>query len=75
MPRAPGKSVVNWDGSVFPCCAVYGDRYSFGNALSEGFASVWNGKKYVAARREILGKIKESNTICHICKQNDFLHL
>jgi radical SAM protein with 4Fe4S-binding SPASM domain len=70
-----GKSVVNWDGSVFPCCAVYGDRYSFGNALSEGFASVWNGKKYVAARKEILGKIKASNTVCHICKQNDFLHL
>ncbi len=67
-------SVINWDGAVFPCCAVYGDAYAFGNALKEPFALIWNNPSYRSARAEVLNRIKESPTICHICKENDFLH-
>ena len=67
-------AVVNWDGSVLPCCAVYGEKYTFGNVHQEPFASIWNNQNYRLARKEIRNKIKESPTICHICKENGFLH-
>jgi radical SAM protein with 4Fe4S-binding SPASM domain len=67
-------AVINWDGSVLPCCAVYGERYAFGNVFEEPFSSIWNNEKYRLARQEVRNKIKESPTICHICKENEFLH-
>lgn len=67
-------AVINWDGAVLPCCAVYGEQYAFGNVLEEPFVSIWNNHSYRLARKEILNKIKESPTICHICKENGFLH-
>jgi radical SAM protein with 4Fe4S-binding SPASM domain len=67
-------AVINWDGAVLPCCAVYGERYAFGNVFKERFASIWNNQSYKLARKEIHNKIKESPTICHVCKENGFLH-
>jgi radical SAM protein with 4Fe4S-binding SPASM domain len=67
-------SVINWDGAVLPCCAVYGEKYAFGNVTEESFASIWNNQKYRSARREILDKMRNSHTICHICKEKGFLH-
>jgi radical SAM protein with 4Fe4S-binding SPASM domain len=67
-------TVINWDGSVLPCCAVYGEQYAFGNVFKEPFTLIWNNQHYRLARKEILNKIKESPTICHICKENGFLH-
>ncbi len=67
-------AVINWDGAVLPCCAVYGERYAFGNVFEEPFTSIWNNEKYRLARQEVRNKIKESPTICHICKENEFLH-
>jgi len=67
-------AVINWDGSVLPCCAVYGERYAFGNVFYESFRSIWNNRNYRMARKEIKDKIKNSHTICHICKKNGFLH-
>ena len=67
-------SVINWDGAVLPCCAVYGERHAFGNVLEEPFASIWNNEKYRLARQEVRNKIKKSPTICHSCKENGFLN-
>jgi len=69
-----GTAVINWDGSVLPCCAVYGERYAFGNVFHEPFRSIWNNEKYRMARREIKNNLENSHTICHICKENGFLH-
>ena len=69
-----GTAVINWDGSVLPCCAVYGERYAFGNVFQEPFRSIWNNEMYQMARREIKNKLENSHTICHICKENGFLH-
>ena len=67
-------SVINYDGSVFPCCAVYGDKYSFGNISKTKFKQIWNNEYYVSARNSILGKNKHKiHTICDICKQNGYL--
>ncbi len=67
-------TVVNWEGSILPCCAVYSERYAFGNIFEEPFMKIWNNQNYRLARKEIVGKIEKSPTVCHICKENDFLH-
>lgn len=65
-------AMVNWDGSVLPCCHIYGEQHAFGNVFREKFFSIWNNEKYVLARKEILNKIEKSPTICHMCKENGF---
>lgn len=67
-------AVINWNGAVLPCCAVYGERYAFGNVFEEPFASIWNNEKYRSARQEVLNKREKSPTICHTCKENGFLN-
>jgi len=66
------QSVVNWDGSVFPCCAVYGERWNFGNMFRSNFREIWNNAKYRASREMIArGKGTGTKTICDICKKNN----
>ena len=71
----PWKTLtVNWNGEVVPCGAIYDcARYSFGNLLKQGFGEVWNGKKFVSARRIISGKAEaDPEIICSICKSNGY---
>lgn len=67
-------AVINWDGGVFPCCAVFGDKYRFGNVYERSFRSVWNNDSYRLARMELSDRIEESHTVCHLCKETGFLH-
>ncbi|MEJ2241240.1 MAG: radical SAM protein [Candidatus Bathyarchaeota archaeon] len=65
------RSVMNWDGNIFPCCNVYGIKWSFGNALKEGFSKIWNNDSYCSSREIIAnGKLEQKKTICHICAKN-----
>ena len=68
------ETMINWDGSVLPCCAVYSEKYAFGNILENSFKEIWNNAMYVAARKEILGIKNDKQTICHICKSSGYLH-
>ncbi|HHT9108746.1 MAG TPA: radical SAM/SPASM domain-containing protein [Candidatus Wunengus sp. YC63] len=68
------ETMINWDGSVLPCCAVYSEKYAFGNILENSFKEIWNNDMYVAARKEILGIKNDRQTICHICKSSGYLH-
>jgi radical SAM protein with 4Fe4S-binding SPASM domain len=68
------ETVINWDGSVLPCCAVYSETFAFGNIHRESFAQIWNNEMYVSARKEILGSKNKKNTVCHICKSTGYLH-
>ena len=68
------ETMINWDGSVLPCCAVYSEKYAFGNILENSFKEIWNNEMYIAARKEILGIKNDKNTICHICKNSGYLH-
>lgn len=69
------ETVINWDGCILPCCAVYNETYSFGNIKEESFKNIWNNEKYASARKEILGLKNNIKTVCHICKVNDYLYL
>jgi len=64
--------VINYDGSVAPCCSVYEPKYDFGNFFQTNFNAIWNGSKYHAARNLIGRGIKSSpeiNLICNFCRQ------
>jgi len=64
---------INPNGSVSPCCAVFPERYDFGNVLEQGFASIWNNDKFVAARRAVRGKACGVPTVCVTCAKNGFV--
>lgn len=66
---------VNWDGKVFPCCAVYGDEYNFGSIKEKNIREVWNNHCYIEARKEIMDKNINAKTICGICRNNFFMHM
>ncbi len=67
-------SVISPSGEVFPCCAVYGDKYAFGNIRKTMFSQIWNNKYYRGARNSVSGKNKhKTHTICDICKKNGYL--
>ena len=65
------RSVINWDGTIFPCCNVYGKKWGFGNALEEGFSAIWNNDFYRASRERVAdGKLGKKKTICDVCAKN-----
>jgi radical SAM protein with 4Fe4S-binding SPASM domain len=66
------RSVINWDGNVFPCCNVYGVKWGFGNAFEKGFSEIWNSDVYRFSRERVAnGKISKLVTICGVCVQNN----
>lgn len=74
--RKPWQEIsINWNGEVFPCCAVYGDNFNFGDTNRDSIKDIWNNQKYRQARREIIGCKQAASTICGICKSNGFMHM
>ncbi len=74
--RKPWQEIsINWDGLVFPCCAVYGEKYSFGDAKKDAIRDIWNNPGFIRARKEILNKKLTAETICGTCRNNGFMHM
>ena len=66
------ESVIHPDGSVSPCCAVWHDRFDFGNIRDSSFREIWNNNNYMNARKISLGgNISSKKHICYICKRNE----
>jgi len=65
------QSVVNWDGSVGPCCYDHKFKFIFGNAFEEGFKQIWNNEKYVAFRKQIANNLNNID-ICRHCTGKNF---
>ena len=67
------ETFINWNGDVFPCgCVVTEKQYSYGNVFEKDFDDIWNGEKYIAARKELLGQTNNVKTVCHTCKENGY---
>ena len=66
-------TAINWDGKVLACCSVYDEKHHYGSIHDADFRDIWNGKMYVEARREILGRGPTESTICKTCKANGYL--
>jgi radical SAM protein with 4Fe4S-binding SPASM domain len=65
------KSSINWNGAVSPCCAVWNEKYDFGNIGDSTFGELWNSSKYRQARRIVRGDLLEApDNICSVCKSN-----
>jgi radical SAM protein with 4Fe4S-binding SPASM domain len=65
------KSSINWNGSVSPCCAVWHEKFDFGNIRDESFHTIWNSSKYQEARKIARNKkIQSTDNICAICYSN-----
>ena len=63
------QAVINGNGAVSPCCAVYPAEYDFGNMFSDGgFKKIWNNENYRTARRIIREKkTRSSEDMRNIC--------
>ena len=67
------ETMVNWNGDVFPCSSVHTEKKDrFGNIFEQDFEDIWNGEKYIAARKELLGHPNNVHTICHTCKKHNY---
>jgi radical SAM protein with 4Fe4S-binding SPASM domain len=67
------ETSINWNGDVFPCCAVHTEaKDRMGNIFEQDFKEIWNGEKYIAARKEMLDQPNDLETICHTCKKNGY---
>jgi len=65
------ESVIHPDGSVAPCCAIWPQKFDFGNINNSSFRKIWNNEAYQNARRMSRGdKISIHGNICYICKMN-----
>ena len=75
--KLPWRStMINWNGDVFPCSCVHTEEKDrMGNIFEQDFAEIWNGEKYVAARKELLDQPNDLETICHTCKKNGYITL
>ena len=65
------QSTINWNGSVSPCCAVWHEKFDFGNVRDTPFFQIWNSFDYQEARKIARGeKIDSVKNICSICCSN-----
>lgn len=67
------SSVINWDGSIVPCCYDPNRKHECGNAFKEGFMDVWNNEKYILFRKAVI-KSKQTIEMCKKCT-GDFMGL
>lgn len=58
--------VVNWDGSVVPCCRDPNGTNTFGNAFETPLSEIWNGEKMRAFRKRIVSD-QGNVDICKLC--------
>jgi MoaA/NifB/PqqE/SkfB family radical SAM enzyme len=63
------SAVVNWDGSLSPCCGVFEKKWDFQTCYAEGnnkmltFHQVWNSPRYILARQLVAAYMKKSRGI------------
>lgn len=59
------QTMIHWNGSVSPCCAIWNEKLDFGNIAETSFKEVWNNEKYIAAR--MLNKKNYKPKIAIVC--------
>jgi len=58
--------IINWDGSVVPCCFDMNNMFVFGNAFKDKMKDIWNNEKYIVFREKILTN-KKAIKLCKDC--------
>ena len=65
------STVINWDGTVSPCCVYEGGKADFGSLNGKRFFEIWNNERYRYSREVFTKKSKGNNRleiICSHCK-------
>jgi len=60
-------AVVNYDGEVSTCCGSFDSTEDMGNVFEQPFGKVWNGDKYVKARRSFKKKVSAADAEGNPC--------
>ncbi len=60
------STLVNWDGSVVPCCNDPHGSINLGSLKKNSITDIWVGKKYVGLRKQVL-KDRSRIPICSNC--------
>jgi len=58
--------MINWDGSVVPCCRDPHGKHVFGNVFETPLRNIWNGDAMRGFRRRIVTDQKNVD-ICRLC--------
>lgn len=67
--RVWNSSLINWDGSLVPCCFDKNGDHELGNINSDkSFKQLWWGKAYKAFRKNLVTN-RDSIDICRNCNQ------
>lgn len=63
-PFAAG--VINWNGDVYPCCVMSGERFKLGNLIEQEFDEVWNGAPIQSCRTFLrnFGPVQGGDSVC-----------
>lgn len=58
--------MIDWNGTVVPCCFDKDEDFNMGNALTEDFGKIWRSKRYQEFRRKLIrrGRIEEMCLNC-----------
>jgi radical SAM protein with 4Fe4S-binding SPASM domain len=68
-PRPWLSTMVNWDGTVVPCCFDKNGKHTTGDMRqSESFVKIWNATDYHNFRQEMLSH-RDGIDICKNCNQ------
>lgn len=62
------STVIDWDGTVVPCCFDKDEEFPMGNALLQDFSEIWRGAGYKKMRRLLL-KQGRARDMCHNCTE------
>ena len=62
------STMIDWNGTVVPCCFDKDEDFQMGNALTQDFAEIWHSASYNDFRRELItkGRVKE---MCRNCTE------
>jgi len=69
--RAFNSAIIEYDGTVRPCCADIEQHFNMGNVREKDFKSIWNNDKYQQFRRQVLKDISKIS-ICKTCTTRGF---
>lgn len=61
--------VVQWDGTVVPCCRDYNAVNAVGNVRKQSLREIWNGPAYEEFRRQHRTGCYEGNEFCRSCME------
>jgi radical SAM protein with 4Fe4S-binding SPASM domain len=67
--RVWNSTLINWDGSVVPCCFDKNGSFELGNInSSSSFKDIWRGATYKNFRRDLIEN-RENIDICRNCNE------